>query len=192
MRRTHQVSRAVVSPARVLAVLALMVALVGATTAGYAAGKARGDALIKKGSLSGNRLKPDTVTGSQVAESSLATVPRASAAQRADSAASADSLPTPPLVPFTYSSDWHAVQGDPGCRKDAAGFAHLQGIVSGTTGGAAITLPTGCRPSGYMRLAAVSASGVANISLVTNSTGGVSFGATGSVSLDGLSFYAGP
>ncbi|MFN8111434.1 MAG: hypothetical protein U0Y82_16570 [Thermoleophilia bacterium] len=50
-----------------------------------------GDSLIKKNSLSGNRLKADTVTGKQIKESSLGTVP---AAVKADSATTATSAST--------------------------------------------------------------------------------------------------
>src|SRR3954469_18847470 len=64
-----------VSPAVVIAVLALVVALCGTTVAGYAAGKASGNKIIKKHSLSGNRLKPDSVSGTQIDESTLGTVP---------------------------------------------------------------------------------------------------------------------
>jgi hypothetical protein len=62
------------SPALVLATIALFVSLGGSV---YAAAKLNGTA-IKKGSEPGNRLKPDSVTGKQVNESTLGTVPDAS------------------------------------------------------------------------------------------------------------------
>jgi hypothetical protein len=77
------------SPALFISVIALFVALGGTV---YAASKIDGKT-IKVKSLPGNRLKPDTVTGAQVSESSLAQVPtakRADTAGRADSAAQAD------------------------------------------------------------------------------------------------------
>jgi len=61
--------------ANVVAVIALFVALGGSV---YAANKISGKT-IKKGSEPGNRLKNDSVTGKQVAESTLGTVPNADA-----------------------------------------------------------------------------------------------------------------
>ena len=61
------------SPAMLVALLALCVALGGTV---YAADQINGKE-IKKGSEPGNRLKKDTVTGKQVRESSLETVPDA-------------------------------------------------------------------------------------------------------------------
>ncbi len=79
------------SPALVISVIALFVALGGTV---YAAGKINGKT-IKVKSLPGNRIKPNTVTGSQVKESSLSQVPSAAnagTAARADSAGRADSV----------------------------------------------------------------------------------------------------
>jgi hypothetical protein len=61
--------------ANVVAVIALFVALGGSV---YAAHKISGKR-IKRGSEPGNRLKNDSVTGKQVAESTLGTVPNADA-----------------------------------------------------------------------------------------------------------------
>jgi len=72
------------SAAMVVAVVALVVALSG--TAIAASGRVSGDKLIKKGSLSGNRLRSHTLTGKQVDLAKLGQVP--SAAQ-ADTAANA-------------------------------------------------------------------------------------------------------
>lgn len=55
------------SPAMIVALIALFVALGGSV---YAANKINGKT-IKKGTLPGNRLKPNTVTGKQVKESAL-------------------------------------------------------------------------------------------------------------------------
>jgi hypothetical protein len=105
----------------VVACLALAVALAG-TTAGYAAGKASGNSLIKKHSVSANLLKADSVTGSQVNESTLGTVPRAALAQ---------SLPAPAFVGLSLDPGWlENLSGGTrqvGYRKDAGGFVHLQG-----------------------------------------------------------------
>jgi hypothetical protein len=63
------------SAAMVVAVIALVVAATG--TAVAAGGRVDGDSLIKKGSLSGNRLRDRTLTGLQIKASSLGTVPTA-------------------------------------------------------------------------------------------------------------------
>jgi hypothetical protein len=63
--------------------LALFLAIAGGTV--YAASKISGKT-IKKGSEPGNRLKNDSVTGKQVSESTLGTVPSASSAASADTA----------------------------------------------------------------------------------------------------------
>jgi hypothetical protein len=72
----------------VVAVLALFVALGGAS---YAATKINGKS-IKKGTIAGTKLKPETIDGSRVDESKLGEVPnalRAASAGAADSAATA-------------------------------------------------------------------------------------------------------
>ena len=71
------------SGAMVVATVALVVAATGTAVAATAV---NGDKLIKSGTLSGNRLRNDTVSGKQIKESTLAKVP---AAKAADSAASA-------------------------------------------------------------------------------------------------------
>jgi hypothetical protein len=71
----------------VLAVLALVVAASGTAVAAMTA--MSGDSLIKKRSLSGNRLRNHTVTGNQIKLSSLGTVPSATHAATADTATSA-------------------------------------------------------------------------------------------------------
>jgi len=63
------------SAAMVVAVIALVVAATG--TAVAASQRVDGDSLIKKGSLSGNRLRDHTLTGLQIKLSELGTVPKA-------------------------------------------------------------------------------------------------------------------
>ncbi|HUA04342.1 MAG TPA: hypothetical protein VMB27_10595 [Solirubrobacteraceae bacterium] len=63
------------SAALVVAVIALVVAATG--TAVAAGERVDGDSLIKKGSLSGNRLRDHTLTGLQVKLNALGTVPTA-------------------------------------------------------------------------------------------------------------------
>lgn len=137
------------SPTLLIAILALVVALCGATTAGYAAGKANGNSLIKKSSLSGNRLKPDSVSGKQVAEGTLRTVPRAALA---DKATVADRTTLAAVVPLTPGTGWES--GDSGFapagyRIDGSGFVHLSGILRRTSGSSGLmaTLPAAARPS---------------------------------------------
>jgi hypothetical protein len=63
------------SAALVVAIIALVVAATG--TAVAAGTRVDGDSLIKKGSLSGNRLRDRTLTGLQIKASTLGTVPTA-------------------------------------------------------------------------------------------------------------------
>jgi hypothetical protein len=69
-----------------VALLALVVALGGTA---FAAALVTGDKLIKKGSLSGNRLRRHTITGTQVNLRKLGKVPSAKQADSATSATSA-------------------------------------------------------------------------------------------------------
>jgi hypothetical protein len=68
----------------VIAVLALAVAASGTATAAVRAHAGSGDHLIKKRSLSGNRLRPNSVTGTQINENTLRRVPIAAAARSVD------------------------------------------------------------------------------------------------------------
>jgi hypothetical protein len=81
------------SPATVLASLALVVALGGTAFAGPVARLAKliSGSTIKPRSIPGNRLKNDTLTGKQIKESSLGTVPNATSATNATHASTADS-----------------------------------------------------------------------------------------------------
>jgi hypothetical protein len=74
------------SPSMIVALIALLFAMSG--TAMAAAKLVNGDKLIKKSSLSGNRLRNQTVTGSKIKLSTLGKVPSAA---RADSATTAQS-----------------------------------------------------------------------------------------------------
>jgi hypothetical protein len=79
------------SASTLIAIIALIVALTGSA---LAAGLVGGDKLIKRNSLSGNRLRNHTVTGQQINLRKLGTVPSASQAKTAAvarHAASADS-----------------------------------------------------------------------------------------------------
>jgi hypothetical protein len=80
------------SASMVVAVLALVVAMSG--TAIAAGHLATGDKLIKKHSLSGNRLRNHTITGQQVNLSQLGKVPSAANADHATSADQATNAST--------------------------------------------------------------------------------------------------
>ena len=75
------------SASMVVAVTALVVAASG--TAVAATNLTNGDSLIAKHTLSGNRLRNNTVTGQQIKVSSLGTVPSATHASTADTATNA-------------------------------------------------------------------------------------------------------
>jgi hypothetical protein len=77
------------SPAMVVALIALLVAAGG--TALAAGHLVSGDSLIKRGTLSGNRLRNHTVTGTQINLAKLGKVPTAT---HADTATAADSATT--------------------------------------------------------------------------------------------------
>jgi hypothetical protein len=77
----RQLARRRPSAAMVVAIIALVVAASG--TAVAASRLVNGDSLIKRGSLSGNRLRNATVTGKQIKLSSLGTVPAARTAANA-------------------------------------------------------------------------------------------------------------
>jgi hypothetical protein len=76
------------SGAMAVALTALVVALGG--TAMAAGTLVKGDGLIRKGSLSGNRLRAHTVTGRQISLGTLGAVPLATHALSADHATTAD------------------------------------------------------------------------------------------------------
>ena len=76
------------SGAMVVAIIALVLAASGTA---IAAGLVSGDKLIKKGSLSGNRLRKHTLTGTQINLKKLGKVPSAKKADFAKSAGSATS-----------------------------------------------------------------------------------------------------
>jgi hypothetical protein len=71
-----------ITSAHLIALLALFVALGGTV---YAAGAINGRS-IRKGSIPANRLRANSLTGAQVAEEKLGTVPSARSASQADSA----------------------------------------------------------------------------------------------------------
>jgi hypothetical protein len=122
-----------VSPAMVVATVALIAALGQTAVALPIAQLARlvgGDTLIKKGSLSGNRLRKHTLTGTQINLAKLGTVPAARFATNstnASHASSADSAANSTNAIHAGSAD-NATNASNATRADTAGDANtLQG-----------------------------------------------------------------
>ena len=80
------------SPSMIVAIIALVFAMSG--TAVAASHLVNGDSMIKKGSLSGNRLRAHTVTGTQINLAKLGKVPSATQADTATSATHAATADT--------------------------------------------------------------------------------------------------
>ena len=76
------------SPAMVVAMIALVVAMAGT---GYAASKISGSS-IKKNTVPGNRIKKNSLGGTQINESKLGKVPKAAQADNATNATNANAL----------------------------------------------------------------------------------------------------
>ena len=155
-------NRLLPSPAMVVACVALLVALGGT---GYAATKINGKTL-KDRSVPSAKLKRDSVSGSEIAEATLQTVPRAASAGRADSAARADSagradsaaqadtaadLPDLTFENLALENGWttYVDTRAPAAALDAQGIVHLRGGIYQPSGSIPIvfTLPPQLRPS---------------------------------------------
>jgi len=104
----------------VVAVIALVVAATG--TAVAAGEHVDGDSLIKKGSLSGNRLRDHTLTGLQIKVSALGTVPTAK---------NADELGGRP--PSAYLGGGSGSGGGGGSQIGTNGVVKTAGSPNGTT-----------------------------------------------------------
>jgi hypothetical protein len=144
------------SPAMIVALLALVVAMTG--TAVAATTLANGDKVIAKHTLSGNRLRPHTVTGAQIKLTKLGTVPKAKLATT-----------LPPLVWYKL----HLINGwtdydsslkktttpnkrTPAVAVDAQGVVHFRGQITNAdaTKDQFTTLPAAFRPNGPIYLTA--------------------------------------
>jgi len=84
----------------VISILALVLAASGSAMA--ATKLVSGNSLIKQHSLSGNRLKNHTLTGTQINVSKLGTVPNAAKAGSATTATSATTAGSAPISTVTY------------------------------------------------------------------------------------------
>lgn len=147
-----------------VALIALVISMGG--TAVAASQLVSGDKLIKKGTLSGNRLRSHTLTGAQINLSRLGQVPaavNATHASIADTAMTAGTATTagtanalPPLnwTPLTLINNWTGNYPSGGARVpavavDAQGIVHLRGEITSTTGtspGVFAVLPAQFRP----------------------------------------------
>jgi hypothetical protein len=125
------------SPALVISIVALVLAASG--TAVAASKLVSGNSLIKLNSLSGNRLKKGSVTGKQIALSTLGTVPSATKATSATTATTATSATTAgsaPISNVTYVTATGTIPGNGGQL-----FGLTASCPSGTTvigGGASV------------------------------------------------------
>jgi hypothetical protein len=90
--------------------------------------------------INGNSIKKDTVTGKQIKESSLGTVPKAKR------------LPPLSWHELVIVGGWKTAdsghEGAPACAVDAQGFVHLKGSIhDGLTNTVALKLPAKARPA---------------------------------------------
>lgn len=201
------------SASMVVALTALVVALGGTSYAAF--GPFKGDKIIKKHSLSGNKLKNKTLTGTQINLKKLGTVPNASAAGTATVATTAgNSNALGGLAPSAYAgsaqpafiaatlnagfANLGTISGDTyntaGYMKDTLGFVHLHGAFTCPTGDvAAFTLPAGYRPVNETVLPMEIANHASSYAIVL-ATGVVSTdntaGASASCAIDGDTFRA--
>src|SRR6266536_1558817 len=138
----RMLSRRVPSPAMVVACLALIVALGGTS---YAAirlpANSVGTKQLKKGAVTGVKVKSNTLTGKQIEESTLGKVPSAASSDSATSATTAGSAPVSRL---DYQSAVVAVPA--GFVTATRGTANCPTGLSATGGGAKMSDPN----SGYL------------------------------------------
>lgn len=184
------------SPALVISVLALFVALGGT---GYAASQINGKSLktnsvtgkkLKNKTITGAKVKPNGLTGAQINESTLGTVPSAANANHATTATNATTLDGRSPSSFAaakaeplrlvgaagqppFNSGWDtADEGDPAFWKDPFGTVYLQGHADRVSGSEPVifTLPPGFRPAEnlYFSTYPSGGSGTAAIAVLDN------------------------
>jgi hypothetical protein len=118
------------SPALVVAFIALIFAMAGSAQASLHL--MSGDSLIKKGSLSGNRLRAHTVSGAQVNLAKLGKVPSAAQADSATSAGHATSADAATNASHAASADSAANAAHATSADSAAPIGTAGGALSGT------------------------------------------------------------
>lgn len=185
------------SPALVISVLALFVALGGT---GYAASQINGKSLknnsvpgkkLKNGSVTGGKVKSDSLTGGQINESSLGTVPSSTNAAHATNAAtldgrSAGSFATAKAEPVhivgtpgqpQFGPGWEKAccEQVPGFWKDPFGTVYLQGQAARASGSNNVifTLPPGFRPTENSYFATYAAGGGGDMTIAVHADGDV-------------------
>lgn len=137
------------SAAMVVAMLALVVAASG--TAIAATNLVSGDKLIKKGSLSGNRLRKHTLTGTQINLKKLGKVPNAKQADQATNAKNATNASTATnatnaSTATNATNAANATNATTAARIGQIDYRSAQFTVPGSTGGRATgtaTCPAG-------------------------------------------------
>jgi hypothetical protein len=140
-----RMSRVNALPMLMIAAAGLVVGLAMPAAAREASTLINGKSIAKL-SIPGNRLEFNTVTGKQIKESTLGTVPKATLAHK---------LTALKWHPLALENGW-ANLGVPAVRPaayavDAQGVVHLRGeIAGGTSGGFAFTVPASIRPKGFL------------------------------------------
>ena len=137
---------------------------------------AKGDKLIAKSSLSGNRLRKHTLTGLQINLKKLGTVPKATAARTAVTAKTAKTATTAKSATTaktaTTAANANELGGQPASYyEQAAGRTGTRGIISvnGTAGGAAVQLFT-IGPFSVSMTCGRNAAGQVSLTLTGNSS----------------------
>lgn len=149
------------SPAMVIAFVSLLVALGGTSYAAF--GPFKGDKIIARHSLSGNRLRNHTITASQVNLNQLGSVPNAISASHASTADSATHATTADTVALgalqsltpNTGAGWNGTPGfgatAPAWYQDGSGLIHLQGAFGHAaacgTPSTLATLPSAAAPT---------------------------------------------
>jgi hypothetical protein len=128
------------SPALVVACLALLVALGGT---GYAAIKLPANSVgtkqLKRGAVTGVKVKSNTLTGTQINESRLGRVPSAATAATATTATTATSATSAPVSRLDYASAVVSVPG--GVATATRGTVNCATGLFATGGGAKMANP---------------------------------------------------
>lgn len=192
--------------ANLIATIAAFIALGGAS---YAATQlprnSVGAKQIKRNAITTAKIKNGAVTGAKIKSNSLGTVPSATHATNADSAAVADRATVanaiaPPEAPRIvgaggqppFASGWKgdANFGPISFYKDREGVVHLEGLAEGNeTGFVVFTLPSGYRPATRLFFSNFGYSG-ATWPVYVDANGDVSSGSNTEISLSGITFRA--